>query len=108
VDETLKRWMSQITTGHGAMILGPTLLAVASGTLSWQAASPFLLAGIAGLLWPERATPDHSNVDAIIAAYRAGIEHGTVLAVTLRDAEVREGAAARVAPGEGRVGSRLS
>lgn len=90
MDENFRRWMSQITTGHGAMILGPTLLAVASGTLSWGAATPFLVAGVAGLLWPERHISVRPDVAAIVAAYQAGLDHGTRLSADMESASHTE------------------
>ena len=46
-------WLGEVTTGHGAMILGPTLMAASSGTMDWPTAVPFLAAGVIGLFWPE-------------------------------------------------------
>jgi len=48
-------WLGQVTTGHGFMVLAPTLLAALSGTLSWTNAIPLLVASAVGLLWPENA-----------------------------------------------------
>lgn len=81
----LSAWIGQVTTGHGAMILGPTLLAVASGTMSWQTAIPLLVAGAIGLLWPENtalktaAQNAATDVEALIAAYRSGLDHGAAI-----------------------------
>jgi hypothetical protein len=82
LDFNLNAWIGQVTTGHGAMILGPTLLAAASGTIDWQTAVPFLAAGVIGLLWPENAPAQGAartvaaDVEALITAYRTGISHG--------------------------------
>jgi len=82
LDFNLNAWIGQVTTGHGAMILGPTLLAVASGTIDWRTAIPFLAAGVIGLLWPENtpmqgaARTVASDVEALITAYRTGLSHG--------------------------------
>ncbi|MGE0224207.1 MAG: hypothetical protein AB7F35_07340 [Acetobacteraceae bacterium] len=79
-------WMKQVTTGHGAMIIGPTLVAVASGTMPWDVAVPLLLAGLVGLLWPEgsralwSASAEPLGVEAIISAYRLGMEHAAASA----------------------------
>jgi hypothetical protein len=73
-------WIGEVTTGHGAMILGPTLLAASSGTMSWPTAVPFLVAGVVGLLWPENtalksaAQTAAQDVEALIAAYRSGLD----------------------------------
>ena len=75
-------WLGEVTTGHGAMIIGPTLLAVSSGTMDWPTAMPFLAAGVVGLLWPENtalktaAQTAATDVEALITAYRTGLSHG--------------------------------
>jgi hypothetical protein len=82
VNFSLSTWIGEVTTGHGAMILGPTLLAAASGTMSWSTAVPFLAAGITGLLWPENTAlkgavqTTATDVEAVVAAYRTGLYHG--------------------------------
>jgi hypothetical protein len=74
-------WMGQVTTGHGCMILAPTFLAVAEGTMGWQTAIPLLFAGTIGLLWPENtalkaaAQATATDVEGLIAAYRTGLAH---------------------------------
>ncbi|HEY8289402.1 MAG TPA: hypothetical protein VIG49_09050 [Acetobacteraceae bacterium] len=71
-----RQWFGQITTAHGAMVLGPTLLAIASGSMSWQAALPLLAGGTIGLLWPENkplagATQTAvADISAVAAAWR--------------------------------------
>ena len=78
-------WMRVVTTGHGAMIIAPTLLAVASNAMTWDVAMPLLAAGAIGLIWPEHqktapaketTTPPH--VETVVAAYRMGLDHATV------------------------------
>jgi hypothetical protein len=82
VDLNLKTWIGQVTTGHGAMILGSTLVAASSGTMTWSTAVPFLAAGIIGMLWPENAPLKDvtqkvaTDVEALIVAYRTGLRHG--------------------------------
>lgn len=78
--DTYKAWLHQVTTGHGAMILGPSLLALVSGTMSWDVALPLIAAGLLGLIWPEAARGELGkiaaiDVDAVIAAYKAGLAH---------------------------------
>ena len=51
--KSLKIWFGQVTTGHGVMIIGSTLLGVLSGSVSWPIAAPLLVAGATGLVWPE-------------------------------------------------------
>ena len=48
-----KTWIGQVTTGHGFMVLAPTVLAMLSGTMTWNVAFPLLTAAIIGLVWPE-------------------------------------------------------
>jgi hypothetical protein len=88
--------MGEVTTGHGAMVLVPTLLAVASEVMTWETAAPLLAAGIIGLIWPERRSsapepgkeaPQDSAaqdklrhppaVETVVAAYRLGVNHAT-------------------------------
>jgi len=88
-------WVGQVTTAHGVMILGPTLLAVGSGTMTWQVAAPLLVAGTVGLLWPENAPLKTSaqsvvtDVTALIAAYRSGLDHraATNVSVSVNELE---------------------
>ena len=53
MNKSLKSWLGQATTGHGIMVLVPTLLAVLGGSLTWHDATPLLVAGVIGLIWPE-------------------------------------------------------
>ncbi len=52
---TTNTWIGQVTTGHGFMVLVPTLCAAIAGTMSWNVALPLLAAGVVGLAWPENA-----------------------------------------------------
>jgi hypothetical protein len=69
-------WIGQVTTGHGFMVLAPTVLAVLSGTMSWENAIPLLVASAVGLLWPENAQMADAaktaatDLEKIYAAYR--------------------------------------
>jgi hypothetical protein len=79
-------WIGQVTTAHGAMILGPTLLAIASGSMTWPTALPLLVAGVIGLLWPENiglktaAQNAATDLETLIAAYRTGLTQGAAAA----------------------------
>jgi len=81
VNFSFSDWLGEVTTGHGAMIIGPTLLAVSSGTMDWPTAVPFLAAGVIGLLWPENtalksaAQTVVTDAENLIAAYRTGLKH---------------------------------
>ena len=76
MNDHFKLWLGQVTTGHGFMILASTILALLSGTMSWEIAVPLLAAAGAGLLWPEntqlKATAETlaTDVMAAISAYR--------------------------------------
>jgi hypothetical protein len=73
---SLTAWFGQVTTGHGFMIIGGTLLSVLSGATSWAVAAPLLVAGVIGLIWPENtalrtaAQATVADVEAMLAAYR--------------------------------------
>ena len=78
MNNSLTAWLGQITTGHGFMILGGTLLSVFTGATSWSVAIPLLVAGVVGLLWPENtalsaaARATATDLEALLAAYRDG------------------------------------
>jgi hypothetical protein len=88
VNFSFRDWLGQVTTGHGVMILGPTLMAVSSGTMDWPAAVPFLAAGVIGLMWPENtalktaAQTAVADVETVITAYRTGVSHGVAVDAT--------------------------
>ncbi len=77
MNNSLRTWFGQVTTGHGFMIIGGTVLSVLAGTTSWVVASPLLVAGVIGLLWPENtalrtaAQATVADVEAMMAAYNA-------------------------------------
>lgn len=51
--QKITAWFGQVTTGHGMMVLAPTLLMALTGQMSWPSAIPLLFAGAIGLVWPE-------------------------------------------------------
>jgi hypothetical protein len=77
LNNSLTVWFGQVTTGHGFMIIGGTLLAVLGGTTSWAAAAPMLAAGVVGLFWPENtalrtaAQATATDVSTMLAAYNS-------------------------------------
>jgi hypothetical protein len=77
LNNSLRAWFGQVTTGHGFMIIAGAVLSVLAGTTNWIVASPLLVAGVIGLLWPEntalRAAAQATVVDveAMAAAYNA-------------------------------------
>ena len=74
---SFKSWLGQVTTGHGIMILAPTLLSVMSGATTWTTAAPLLVAGAVGLVWPENTalrTASQStaaDVASMVSAYQS-------------------------------------
>ena len=83
LNNQMKNWLGQVTTGHGMMVLAPTLLSLTSGTISWNAALPLLAAAIVGLVWPENAGLQGAartivaDAESLIEAYRTGLQHAT-------------------------------
>jgi hypothetical protein len=81
MNSSFQTWTGQVTTGHGVMILAPTLLGIVGGSISWATAFPLLTAGLIGLLWPENTAAANAgkafatDVEALIAAYRTGMTH---------------------------------
>ena len=75
MNPSTKTWIGQVTTGHGAMVIVPTLLAVLSGTMTWQIAFPLLIAGTVGLIWPENtvlqgaAQTAAADLEKIVASF---------------------------------------
>jgi hypothetical protein len=72
---SLTTWFSQVTTGHGFMILAPTLLSVLSGQMTWSTATPLLVAGAIGVVWPENTALQSAgqataaDLASVVAAY---------------------------------------
>lgn len=79
---TLATLWGQKTTGVGISALLAALAGVAAGTMSWQQAIPLLIGGLVGILYPENpqmkaaAQTAAADVEAIVAAYRTGLQHG--------------------------------
>lgn len=55
------------------MVLASTVLAVLSGTMTWQTAMPLLAAGVVGLVWPEN-TALKSAAQTVAADLEAAYE----------------------------------
>ena len=72
-------WFGQVTTGTGFMLLAPTLLAALSGTMSWSAAFPLLVAAAVGLVWPENtglkdaAQTAAADLEKVYAKYQSNV-----------------------------------
>ncbi len=79
MNSSSKTWIGQVTTGHGFMVLAPTLLAVLSGTMSWTVAFPLLVASAIGLAWPENAALKDAaqtaaaDLEKIYAQYQSNV-----------------------------------
>jgi hypothetical protein len=98
----IREWLGQVTTGHGIMILAPTILAVMFHQMTWQQAVPLLVAGVIGILWPENpqlkttGQAATSDIIQVVQAFfagkaQAGVPAGTV-AVTVPGSEISTGA----------------
>lgn len=81
MNTSIKSWLGQVTTGHGVMVLVPTLMSAVSGTMSWSQAAPLLVAGVVGLAWPENtalassaqtSAADIANTVAILLHEKGG------------------------------------
>lgn len=96
----IQSWLGQVTTGLGATVLLPTVLAVLSHQMTWETATPLIVGSVVGLLWPENtgaksaatqlatdAVKDAptiiSDVNAMLQVYHAGIAHGAAGTVTV-------------------------
>lgn len=79
---TLKQWAGQITTGIGAVLATPTVIALLSHQITWQEAIPPLVASIIALVWPENKALAASgqttatDIEGLLTAYRTGLQHG--------------------------------
>ncbi len=87
----IKPWLGQVTTGIGALIGAPVVIALLTSQITLDQAIPGIVAAAIGLLWPENpqlaasAQTVTSDVEALIpqllTAYRAVLQHGTPAAV---------------------------
>jgi hypothetical protein len=90
----IEAWVRQVTTGHGVAVLGPTLLAVGTGQMTWLQALPLLVGGIALVLWPENTAlqvavkATVTDVEAVAAAYKAGMAQAATVVVTASPAPI--------------------
>jgi hypothetical protein len=78
VSNSFSTWLGEVTTGHGVMIVGGTLLSVLTGSVSWLGAAPLLAAGFVGLIWPENtalqtaAQQAATDAESAFTAYTLG------------------------------------
>src|SRR5208282_5532395 len=50
---TFKSWLGQVTTGIGALIAAPVVIALLSAQITPEQAIPGIVAAVIGLIWPE-------------------------------------------------------
>lgn len=79
---TFRSWLGQVTTGIGALIAVPVVIALLTHQITLEQAVPGIVAAVIGLVWPENkalaatALTVASNVEILIpqllTAYRSG------------------------------------
>jgi hypothetical protein len=92
MENSLKSLWGQVTTGHGAAAIMGVLTAVYTGQMSWPTAIPTLIGAAFLVAYPENApasaaaakvatdlVPAAKDGEALIAAFAAGIKHGSVV-----------------------------
>jgi hypothetical protein len=88
---TIRSWLGQVTTGIGALIGVPVVIALLTSQITLDQAAPGIIAAVIGLIWPENkqlaasAQALASNAEILIpqllTAYRTGLQHGAQAAV---------------------------
>jgi len=83
---TFKSWLGQVTTGIGALIAVPVVIALLSAQITPEQAIPGIVAAVIGLIWPENkqlaasaqtlASDAEVLIPQLLTAYRAGLQHG--------------------------------
>ena len=72
-----KQWLGQTTTGAGFATILATVGGFVTGSVGWQQALPLVVAGVAGLIWPENSPLQSAtskaaqDVETLVAAYQA-------------------------------------
>lgn len=79
-------WYSQVTTGLGALICAPVMIALFSHQITLAQAVPGIVAAVIGLVWPENKQLAGSAqtvvadaevlIPQLLTAYRTGLQHG--------------------------------
>jgi len=82
----IRSWLGQVTTGIGALIAAPVMIALLSGQITLDQAIPGIVAAVTGLIWPENkqlaasaqtvASDAEVLIPQLVAAYRTGLQHG--------------------------------
>jgi len=88
---TFKSWLGQITTGIGALIAAPVVIALLSSQITLNQAIPGIVAAVIGLIWPENkqlagsaqtlASDAEVLIPQLLTAYRSGLQHSAQAAV---------------------------
>jgi hypothetical protein len=83
---TFKSWLGQITTGIGALIAVPVVMALLTSQITLDQAIPGIVAAVIGLIWPENkqlaesaqtlASGAEVLIPQLLTAYRSGLQHG--------------------------------
>lgn len=88
---TIRSWLGQVTTGIGALIAAPVVIALLSSQITPEQAIPGIVAAVIGLIWPENkqlaasaqtlASDAEVLIPQLLTAYRSGLQHGAQAAV---------------------------
>ncbi len=88
---TFKFWLGQVTTGIGALIAVPVVIALLTSQITPDQAIPGIVAAVIGLIWPENkqlaasaqalASDAEVLIPQLLTAYRSGLQHGAQVAV---------------------------
>jgi hypothetical protein len=83
---TFRSWLGQVTTGIGALIAAPVVIALLTHQITPDQAVPGIVAAVIGLVWPENkalaasaltvATDAEVLIPQLLTAYRSGLQHG--------------------------------
>ena len=88
---TIRSWLGQVTTGIGALIAVPVVMALLTSQITLGQAMPGIVAAVIGLIWPENkqlaasaqtlAAGAEVLIPQLLTAYRSGLQHGAQAAV---------------------------
>ena len=83
---TIRSWLGQVTTGIGALIAAPVVIALLTRQITLDQAVPGIVAAVIGLIWPENkqlaasaqtvASDAEVLIPQLLTAYRTGLQHG--------------------------------
>ena len=89
---TIKYWLGQVTTGIGALIGVPVVIAFLTSQITLDQATPGIVAAVIGLIWPENkqlaasaqtlASDAEVLIPQLLTAYRSGLQHGAQTTVS--------------------------